>query len=329
MKTDRIDNDLSYEKLNWVVEHSDDGLFLVVASAAMQREVARRYAREAVAVFDYSREERPFRVGSFSRLLEREPGKRAYFFLSFQLAIPTAEDVARFNFCRDTLARERLNLVFFVNQETHNRLNRGAMDLYSFIRLFMPFSDELAEETELLTDTVEPDRSTCVELPAPDFTLPRRQLLGQAIAYRNEGDRLRAEGRYRDAETYYRAVLDIRLPLLGEAHEDVASAYNLLGITCDKLGDYPKALDYYEEALKIKVSVLGAAHPNTATTYHNLGRLYLDWGRPKEAIPWLKQALQIREAVFGAEHPAAKRTRAALDAAERRCAAEEASTSND
>ena len=192
-------NVLSYQKLSWIVEESDDGLFLVVASAAMQREVARHYQSEAVAVFDYSREERPFRTGSFSRLLERAPGKRAYFFLNFQLAVPAAEDVERFNFCRDILARERLNLVFFVNQETNDRLNRGAMDLYSFLRLIMPFSDELAEKPELASFDTQPDRSTGVALPAPDLTLPRRQLLTQAIAYRNEGDRLRSEGKYRDA----------------------------------------------------------------------------------------------------------------------------------
>ena len=303
MKTDRIDNALSYQKLDWVIEQSDDGLFLVVASAAMQREVARRYRNDSVAVFDYSTEERPFRVGSFSRLLERAPGKRAYFFLNFQLAIPEAEDVERFNFCRDILARERLNLVFFVNQETHDRLNRGAMDLYSFIRLFMPFSDELAEKPELASFDTQPDRSTGVELPTPDFTLPRRQLLTQAIAYRNEGDRLYGEGRYRDAQAYYQAVLDIRLPLLGEEHEDVASAYNNLGVTCQKLGNYPKALEFHEKALKLNEAVLGTEHPDTATTYHNLASVYEHMGDYPKALEFYEKALKTFEAVLGAEHP--------------------------
>ena len=308
MKTDRIDNALSYQKLDWVVEQSDDGLYLVVASAAMQHKVARGYRINAVAVFDYSTEERPFRVGSFSRLLERAPGKRAYFFLNFQLAIPEAEDVERFNFCRDILAREHLNLVFFVNQETHDRLNRGAMDLYSFLRLIMPFSDELAEKPELASFDTQPDRSTGITLPAPDFTLPRRQLLTQAIAYRNEGDRLYGIGRYRIAQAYYQAALDIRLPLLGEEHEDVASAYNNLGLTRERLGNYPKALEFHEKALKIREAVLGTNHPSTATTYNNLASVYAHMGDYPKALVFYEKALKTYEAVLGTEHPSTAAT---------------------
>ncbi len=201
-----IDNTTSYETLSWVIDHSDDGLFLVIASARMQREVARHFRGDSVAVFDYSREERPFRAGSFSRLLEREPGKRAYFFLNFQLAIPEAEDVERFNFCRDILARERLNLVFFVNEEAHRRLNRGAMDLYSFIRLFMPFEDELPEELEPELPALSPDRSTGETPPEPDLTQPKNKLLTQAIALDNRGRQLMDEGRFRDAAAFFRTV---------------------------------------------------------------------------------------------------------------------------
>ena len=309
MKSDQIDNITSYESLSWVIDYSDDGLFLVTASARMQREIARHYSDSPVAIFDYSREERPFRAGSFSRLLEREPGKRAYFFLNFQLAIPEQEDVERFNFCRDILARERLNLVFFVNEEAHRRLNRGAMDLYSYIRLFMPFTDELPDEPEpSMPSEAVYDRSTGVTLPEPDFSQPRNRLLTQAIAYGNQGNRCRSEGRYRDAVSFYEAALVIRERLLGDRHPDTAESLNQLGMSYADLGQYEKALSANQRALDVWRDTLGESNPSTAAAWNNLAGVYDDMGDYPKALEFYRKSLEVKEKVLGTDHPSTATT---------------------
>ena len=298
------DNITSYESLSWVIDYSDDGLFLVTASARMQQEIARHYSDSPVAIFDYSREERPFRAGSFSRLLEREPGKRAYFFLNFQLAIPGQEDVERFNFCRDILARERLNLVFFVNEEAHRRLNRGAMDLYSYIRLFMPFTDELPDEPEpSMPSEAVYDRSTGVTLPEPDFSQPRNRLLTQAIAYSNQGNLCRSEGRYRDAVSFYEAALVIRERLLGDRHPDTAESLNQLGMSFYDLGQYEKARSAYQRALDVWRDTLGESNPSTAAAWNNLASVYDHMGDKPKALEFYRKSLEVKEKVLGTEHP--------------------------
>ena len=303
MKPELIDNVLSYENLTWIIDYSDDGLFLVIASARMQREVARHFQGDSVAVFDYSREERPFRAGSFSRLLEREPGKRAYFFLNFQLAIPEPEDVERFNFCRDILARERLNLVFFVNEEAHRRLNRGAMDLYSFIRLFMPFEDELPEEPEPELPALPADRSTGETPPEPDLTQPKNKLLTQAIALDNRGRQLLDEGRYRDAAAFFRTVWKIRKHSLGGEHPDTAAALDRLGTAFWELGLYSDAKEALEEALQIRLDTLGENSPFTSASFNNLALVYRDMGDYPKALEFYQKSLDIKEKVLGPEHP--------------------------
>ena len=297
------DNVASYESLSWIIDHSDDGLFLVTASARMQREVARHYSDSPVAIFDYSREERPFQVGSFSRLLEREPGKRAYFFLNFQLAIPEAEDVERFNFCRDILSREKKNLVFFVNQEAHDRLNRGALDLYSYIRLFMPFADELPEAVQLEPLALPVDRSTGERPTEPDFTQPRSKLLTQAIALRNRGKELQREGRYEDAASFFRTAAEIRKRVLGENHPDTSEALHLLGGVFYDLGLFSEAKEALTQALKIRMDTLGESSPFTAESCNSLGLVYQAMGDFSQALEFHDKALKITEAVLGPEHP--------------------------
>nr|MCR5826581.1 tetratricopeptide repeat protein [Oscillospiraceae bacterium] len=212
------DNVLGYEGLNWVVEHSDDGFFVVTATPRMQRAIAERYRDADVCVFDFP-EDKPYYFAMLAALFRDEPGKRAYFLLNVQRALSDDAAIARFNFSRDMMAREKLNLVFFMTEEAAQRINRQAYDFHSYVRLFLNFEDDLPDEaTPLAPDAPLPDRSVGVAPPETDFGQPRNALLAPAIALRNRAKQYYDDGRYRDAETLLRGALDIRERLLDKEH---------------------------------------------------------------------------------------------------------------
>ena len=53
-------------------------------------------------------------------------------------------------------------------------------------------------------------------------------------------------------------------------HQDVAGAYNNIGVAYSHLGDYNKALEYYEKAYAIYVKLLGKEYPNTQIVKKNI-----------------------------------------------------------
>lgn len=297
------DNNTGFESLRWIIKHSDDGLFLVVASARMQRIVAEHYLYDSIALFDYSREERPFRTGSFTRLLEKKPGKQAYFFLNFQLAIPELEDVKRFNFCRDILAQEKLNLVFFVNQEAKKQLNNEARDIYSFFRLIIPFEDEFSSEPLSELSKIQLDQSRGVVPPTIDYSLPNRNLLTKAIALENQAKTFEEEGRYQDAVSFLARVVEIRKKILGEDHQDTIDALFQFGSAYFRLGKYAEAENILRNALELQLKTTTEQSPQIVDFYSQLGLICQTKGETKKALHYLKKALEICEEIFGAGHP--------------------------
>ena len=299
-----------YEELCWIIEQSEDGLYVATATPRMQREIASHYSDADVCVYDYSTDVKPFTFSVPARLFRDNPGKRAYFLLNVQLSLLNENGqfddalLERLNFCRDMFAREKKNIVFFMTEEAARQLNLKAYDLHSYIRLFLAFEDDSPDEAETVKlPETPPDRSVGVEPPEIDYDKPRNALLAQAIALNNRADQYFDDGRYRDAETLARAALDIRTRLLGADSPDTAAAHYMLGMAEERLGRYDEAMDSLQTALAIQKRTLGERHPDTADTYDRIATVYQDMGDYGRALEYFQKALEIDKAILGAEHP--------------------------
>ncbi|GAG19798.1 unnamed protein product, partial [marine sediment metagenome] len=111
------------------------------------------------------------------------------------------------------------------------------------------------------------------------------------------------QGRYEEAEPFYKRALAIHEKVSGAEHPDTANSLNNLATLYGDQGRYEEAEPFYKRALAIHEKVSGAEHPDTANSLNNLATLYGDQGRYEEAEPFYKRALAIREKVLGAEHP--------------------------
>ena len=306
------DDSFDYEDLDWIIEQSEYGLYVATATPRMQREIASHYRNADVCVYDYSTDVKPFTYSVPARLFLDNPGKRAYFLLNVQCCLLDEKGqfddalLNRLNSCRDMFAREKKNVVFFMTEAATRQLNLKAYDLHSYIQLFLKFEDDLPDET----DTIEPpdtstDHSIGVEPPEIDYGEPRNTLLAKAISLSNIAQKYYDDGRYQDAETFWRGTLTIRERLLGEEHSDTAAALYQMGCACERQAHYDEALALLQRALKIQLHTVGK-HPDTATTYNSIALVYADTGEYDKALEYHQKALEIFEQTLGKDHPHTK-----------------------
>ena len=78
------DNLMSYDKLGWILDYSDEGFFLLIASEKMQEKVVYRNIHSEVAIFDCAHvDEHSFSYKRIMEWIHSNPGMRAYFLLHF------------------------------------------------------------------------------------------------------------------------------------------------------------------------------------------------------------------------------------------------------
>ena len=126
-------NDAALYSLNRVLRGGKSGFYLLIASSRTQTAVIRQYAVGNVGVYDFSGEGRE--LVEISELMNREPGRDAYVFLNFHLALWRGGEwdidaVRRLNFSRNALAKRNRVLIFCVTPEADALLNRKAYDFY-------------------------------------------------------------------------------------------------------------------------------------------------------------------------------------------------------
>ena len=292
--------------LERVLRNGQSGFYILTASPRTQTAIIKRCAGESLGVYDFAKGNRD--LSEISTLMEREPERKAYAFLNFQLALWGENEwnidaVRRLNFSRNALAKRKRALIFCMTAEADDLLSRRAYDFYDYISLSFHFEDEEdAPELETVAARL-PDKSVGVHVVEVDYTRPDEELLNLAISLGHQADEADNKARYADALDLLQKQLEIRERILGKEHPDTAESYNNIGLLYSRQGDYAKALEWYQKALRIAEKALGAEHPNTATAYDNIGTIDLYQGNYAEALEWLKKALRIREKVLGAEHP--------------------------
>ena len=302
------DNIASYEDLGWIISHSDEGFYALIASSKMQESVVSHYRSGPVAVYDYKEHPDDYRFRDVAVFLEEHPQARTVFLLNMQNALMKPEAVRRLNFSRDMLARTNRNFIFCMTEETFDELNRHAFDFFSFLKLKLRFEDELEETEEKpqtfqipalpkdLSEGVNPDEGY-------DPAWPRQRQLTFAIAMMNQAEAMNLKNRYADALQFLEKAIEIREEFLGKNHPETASAYFAKGKTLEKKGKYAEALNLVQKAVDIRENILGKDNPYTVETYNAIGIISRDSGKYDDALKWYQKALDIQERVLGTDHP--------------------------
>jgi|GEM_PF-2412044 len=101
------------------------------------------------------------------------------------------------------------------------------------------------------------------------------------------------QGKYAQAETFYRRALAIHEKALGD-HPELARACRDLGLLYQATGDLTQAETYYRRALAIHEKALGD-HPELARTLDNLALLLKKSKRDEEAQAAEDRARQLRQ----------------------------------
>jgi tetratricopeptide (TPR) repeat protein len=112
----------------------------------------------------------------------------------------------------------------------------------------------------------------------------------------------RDEGRYPEAEKYYKQALAIKEKLLGGNDVELAAVLDNLGGVYRDEGRFEESEAAYNKALLIDQTALGKDHPYVGTDLNNLAGLYRDEKRYKEARPLYEQGLAIRKQALGDKH---------------------------
>ncbi|KAJ6499503.1 hypothetical protein DFH09DRAFT_1289964 [Mycena vulgaris] len=116
----------------------------------------------------------------------------------------------------------------------------------------------------------------------------------------------RDSGRFNEAETLDRSVLEKRKQLLGADHPDTLSAMANLAATYWELGRYTEAEPLDCSVLEKRKQLLGADHPDTLSAMGKFGHhIPPAWklGRYTEAEPLERSVLEKRKQLLGADHP--------------------------
>ncbi len=128
--------------------------------------------------------------------------------------------------------------------------------------------------------------------------------LGHANLLFDFGVAARRAGQLDLAEKSLQQVLQLRRDELGEKNEEVASAWNTLGLVHYTKGNIEEATREYQKALEIREALHGKQGLPLASTLNNLGAAALAQGDHVGAVEYFSRAKKIHELAYqDQEHP--------------------------
>jgi CHAT domain-containing protein/tetratricopeptide (TPR) repeat protein len=131
-----------------------------------------------------------------------------------------------------------------------------------------------------------------------------RQQLRKAEGLNAQVERLRQQGKAKEALPLAEEALALRRKLLGEKHPEYAHSLNSLASLYQAVGEYARARPLLEQALALRKEVLGEKHPDYATSLSNLASLYHVQGEYARARPLYERALALTKDLLGEKHSA-------------------------
>jgi tetratricopeptide (TPR) repeat protein len=124
-----------------------------------------------------------------------------------------------------------------------------------------------------------------------------------ALRRQAEGDRLRRQGKAKEAEALLTGVLETYRVRLGAEAVPAARVLHLLGNMRYSRGDWPEAARLWGEALAIHRKALPEGHPHIAASLSNLGIVQHGLGEHAAARRSHEEALAIWRKALPAGHP--------------------------
>ncbi len=110
-------------------------------------------------------------------------------------------------------------------------------------------------------------------------------------------------GEYEEAIQLYQQSIAIQEGIQNPNFQDLATAYNCIGLVYNDVGEYSKALSFYEKALDFFERTLSPNHPLLATSYSCIGRVYDSMGEYSKALSFYEKVLDIFERTLPPIHP--------------------------
>lgn len=123
-----------------------------------------------------------------------------------------------------------------------------------------------------------------------------------AVALNNLAVVYETQGKFVEAEGYYRRALAIKEKAIGREHVDLASTINNLANVSQELGKLAEAEAFYSRAIAIREKAQGKENPALAQTLNNLAVLYRTQGNYRKAEDLFYRVIAIKEKVHGRDH---------------------------
>ncbi|MFZ5353601.1 MAG: tetratricopeptide repeat protein [Bacillota bacterium] len=120
---------------------------------------------------------------------------------------------------------------------------------------------------------------------------------------KNKADSLLREGKYSEAEEYYKIILDTRENYLGKDHPDTLSSYNDIILLLNYRGCYAESEKLSKYILPLQESLFGSEHTSVGKTLNSLGIILTAKESYDEAELLFKRAYEIFSKNLGKEHP--------------------------
>ncbi len=289
-------NQEGYQTLDWVLSHSEQGFYLVVAQEEVQKEILSVYRQSPVGIYDYREHPGPYAFQAFSAWLAEQADVQTIFLANLQFAVQREDDIKRLNFSRDMLASLEKNLIFLTTPYGDDLLSQ-AYDFYSFLKLRILFHSYQMEQTHNRIS----GKACRGKKPWPPG-IPRRKLEKTKILLQKAGE-LISQKRYCEAENLLLEALIIRKQLFGNDHLDVVAIEQDLANVYAEEGRYREAETLYKHVLSIETAVMGEDHPNVVRCYHNIATLYNIQGKYAIAEQLFKKAISIHQQTAKEEDP--------------------------
>ena len=124
-----------------------------------------------------------------------------------------------------------------------------------------------------------------------------------AMSLNNVAYMLHGQGKYGEAELFYREAIAMQRFLLGEDHPDIAMALNNLAFVVHKKGELNAAIAMSRESLEMYQRTVGSDHLSVARGKNNLATLLIENKEYAAAEQPLREALDLRRQLLGLEHP--------------------------
>jgi tetratricopeptide (TPR) repeat protein len=138
---------------------------------------------------------------------------------------------------------------------------------------------------------------------AEKLTDPERDLDEWVTLEHEVADLLVADGKYADAESLFRKIIQRRSTTLGPDHPDTLDSCHRLVYALSRQTKYAEAEAVARRVLKLRERVLGPEHVDTLVSRYNLGECLVDQGKYAEAETLYRDVIRENEKVLGSEDP--------------------------